>query len=61
MSEPQFSRVPGTLARDVEGEILIVPVRERVVEGIKAAGFTYVAVDVEGFRSGSLNEDLDPA
>ena len=41
---------------------LLAPgVRERVVEGIKAAGFTYVAVDVEGFRSGSLNEDLDPA
>jgi uncharacterized protein len=33
-------------------------VRERVVEGVKAAGFAYVALDVEGFRSGSLNESL---
>ncbi|MFV1959349.1 MAG: ATP-dependent sacrificial sulfur transferase LarE [Planctomycetota bacterium] len=33
-------------------------VRERVVEGIKAAGFAYVALDLEGFRSGSLNETL---
>lgn len=35
-------------------------VRERVVSGIKAAGFAYVALDLEGFRSGSLNETLRP-
>jgi pyridinium-3,5-biscarboxylic acid mononucleotide sulfurtransferase len=34
--------------------------RERVVAGVKAAGFAYVALDVEGFRSGSLNETLRP-
>ncbi len=33
-------------------------VRERAVEGLKAAGFPYVTVDLEGFRSGSLNEAL---
>jgi uncharacterized protein len=33
-------------------------VRERVVEGLKALGFLYVAVDAEGFRSGSMNEGL---
>lgn len=32
--------------------------RERVVEGIKALGFTYVTLDLEGFRSGSMNEPL---
>ena len=32
--------------------------RERVVAGVKAAGFAYVALDLEGFRSGSLNEML---
>ena len=32
--------------------------REQAVEGVKAAGFAYVAVDAEGFRSGSLNETL---
>jgi uncharacterized protein len=30
-------------------------VRNRVVEGLKALGFRYVTVDLEGFRSGSLN------
>lgn len=34
------------------------PQRERVVAHFKAAGFTYVAVDLEGFRSGSMNELL---
>jgi uncharacterized protein len=38
---------------------LLAPgVRERVVEGLKAQGFVYVAVDVEGFRSGAMNESL---
>jgi uncharacterized protein len=35
-------------------------VRETVVTGLKALGFTYVAVDLEGFRSGSMNEPLRP-
>jgi uncharacterized protein len=29
--------------------------RERVVEGLKAAGYARVTLDLEGFRSGSLN------
>jgi uncharacterized protein len=33
-------------------------VRGRVVAAVRAAGFTYVALDLEGFRSGSLNEVL---
>jgi uncharacterized protein len=38
---------------------LLAPgVRERVVEGLKALGFLYVTLDVEGFRSGSMNEGL---
>jgi pyridinium-3,5-biscarboxylic acid mononucleotide sulfurtransferase len=41
--------------------VLLEPgVRERVVDGIKAAGFAYVALDLEGLRSGSLNEVLRP-
>ena len=32
-------------------------VRERVVAGLKALGYRYVTVDLEGFRSGSLNPD----
>lgn len=30
-------------------------VREQLIEGVKAAGFRYVALDLAGFRSGSLN------
>lgn len=38
---------------------LLAPgVRDAVVDGLKAEGFTYVALDVEGLRSGSLNEPL---
>jgi len=33
----------------------VVAQRERIVEGIRAAGYRYVAVDLDGFRSGNLN------
>ena len=32
--------------------------RTRIVEGLKALGFTYVTLDLQGFRSGSMNEAL---
>ncbi len=32
--------------------------RRRVVEGLKALGYTYVTLDLAGFRSGSMNEAL---
>lgn len=38
--------------------------RTRLVQGMKAAGFTYVALDLEGYRQGSMNAPLthgDPA
>lgn len=31
---------------------------DRVVQGIKAAGYLYVTLDLQGFRSGSMNEML---
>jgi uncharacterized protein len=34
-------------------------IRKRIVEGIVGLGFHYVALDLEGFRSGSLNEPLN--
>jgi uncharacterized protein len=37
------------------------PVRRAIVEHLCKLGFTYVALDMEGFRSGSLNEALQPA
>ena len=32
--------------------------REEVVAAVRGAGFTFVALDLEGFRSGSLNRLL---
>lgn len=32
--------------------------REKIVEKLKKAGFVYVTLDLEGFRSGSMNEVL---
>ena len=34
------------------------PVRCRVVRKLKSAGFKFVTIDLQGFRSGSLNEPL---
>ena len=36
------------------------PVRSKVVEKLKSLGFQFVTVDLQGFRSGSLNESLSP-
>jgi uncharacterized protein len=36
------------------------PVRSQVVQKLKALGFRFVTVDLQGFRSGSLNEVLSP-
>jgi uncharacterized protein len=33
---------------------------DEVVRGLKALGYAYVAMDLQGFRSGSLNEVLGP-
>lgn len=37
---------------------VVVELRARIVEALRAAGYTYVALDLEGFRSGSMNEVL---
>ena len=34
-------------------------VRERVVAGLKTLGYRYITIDLEGFRSGSLNQALE--
>lgn len=39
-------------------EIVAEPVRSKVVEKLKSLGFQFIAVDLQGFRSGSLNETL---
>ena len=50
-----------TLARlevDITELPLVMPVREQIVALGKQLGFAYVALDLQGFRSGSLNEVL---
>ncbi len=42
-----------------EMERMMEPVvRQEVIKGFKALGFTYVTLDLEGYRTGSLNELL---
>jgi uncharacterized protein len=35
-------------------------VRETIVEGLLAIGFTYITLDLRGYRTGSMNEVLPP-
>lgn len=37
------------------------PLREQIVALVKAAGFRYVTLDLQGYRRGSLNEVFTPA
>ncbi|WP_305043238.1 ATP-dependent sacrificial sulfur transferase LarE [Geoalkalibacter sp.] len=46
------------LAADELPRLLDAPLREKIVAEFKAAGFTYVALDLQGYRSGSMNEVL---
>ena len=32
--------------------------RQRILEGLKSLGFTFVTLDLQGFRSGAMNEAL---
>jgi uncharacterized protein len=34
------------------------PLRTRVVEAVRAAGYRYVALDLSGYRTGAMNEVL---
>jgi len=40
------------------GKVATEPNRSKIVEKLKTLGFTYITVDLQGFRSGSLNELL---
>lgn len=56
-------RYHDTIARlelDVAELERVVALRAQIVALGKAAGFTYVALDLEGFRSGAMNETLTP-
>ncbi|HUY22872.1 MAG TPA: ATP-dependent sacrificial sulfur transferase LarE [Acidimicrobiales bacterium] len=54
----------GDLARvELEGDDLATAVERRVevVQAVRGAGYRYVALDLEGFRSGNLNQALSVA
>jgi uncharacterized protein len=38
--------------------VLSAEYRSQLVQGVKTAGFTYVALDLEGYRQGSMNAPL---
>lgn len=40
------------------GKLLDVEMRKKVVERLKKIGYKYITVDLQGFRSGSMNEVL---
>ncbi|MCE5277228.1 MAG: ATP-dependent sacrificial sulfur transferase LarE [Planctomycetaceae bacterium] len=42
----------------VEAMGLVMQSREAIVDGLKNLGYTYVTLDLQGFRSGSMNEVL---
>ena len=51
----------GPVARiEIETDLLPkhLELRENVIQAVKQAGFSYVSIDLEGFRSGSMNEVL---
>jgi len=59
-------RYHDTIARievpaDAIGRLVQPDVRAELVRELKALGFLYVTVDLQGFRSGSLNEGLGPS
>lgn len=43
---------------DLESLARVLADRERVVDAVRAAGYRYVTLDLEGFRSGNLNAAL---
>lgn len=56
-------RVHGSLARvellPEQLELAVAePMRSTIYKGLKAAGFAYVALDLQGYRTGSMNETL---
>ena len=44
---------PDELSRGLQSEMA-----EKIARGVKAAGFTFVTMDLEGYRQGSLNSLL---
>ena len=47
--------------REELGRALSLPVLDQITSALKAVGFTYVTLDAEGYRSGSMNAMLPAA
>jgi len=43
------------------GKLMLEGARRKVIAGLKKLGYTYVTLDIEGYRTGSLNEPLSHA
>ena len=59
-------RIHGMMARiEIEqrefGKLMDGEIRNRIVEALRAYGFTYVTMDLMGYRTGSMNETLPDA
>lgn len=57
-------RIHGTMARievlpDEFTKLMQPDIREKIVTNFKQYGFTYVTMDLQGYRTGSMNETLD--
>ena len=46
------------LGRDEMGRAVDPEVAAAIVRGLKAVGYTFVSLDLQGYRTGSLNETL---
>ena len=44
--------------REEMGRLMEIAVRERVIKRLKEIGYKYITLDLQGFRSGSMNEVL---
>ena len=57
-------RIHGDIARievlpEEIGRIAADPIRREITSKLKEYGFSYVTLDMEGYRTGSMNETLD--
>ena len=43
-----------------QARILQDPLKSKIIKGMKELGYKYVALDLEGYRTGSLNEAVQP-
>lgn len=57
-------RIHGKMARieimpDEFKKLIEKNIREEIISGLKSYGFTYISMDLEGYRTGSMNEMLN--